>query len=40
MGGKIELDEYVSATLPLEQINDAFHRMHEGGVIRSVIQYD
>jgi S-(hydroxymethyl)glutathione dehydrogenase/alcohol dehydrogenase len=40
MGGRIKLDEYVSATLPLEQINDAFSRMHEGGVIRSVVLYD
>jgi S-(hydroxymethyl)glutathione dehydrogenase/alcohol dehydrogenase len=39
MAGRIKLDEMVSATMPLEQINDAFHRMHEGEVIRSVVLY-
>jgi S-(hydroxymethyl)glutathione dehydrogenase / alcohol dehydrogenase len=39
MSGRIKLDEYVSRTLPLEQINSAFDAMHEGEVIRSVIRY-
>jgi S-(hydroxymethyl)glutathione dehydrogenase/alcohol dehydrogenase len=39
MAGRIKLDEMVSATMPLEQINDAFHRMHDGDVIRSVVLY-
>lgn len=39
MSGRIKLDEMVSATLPLEKINDAFDRMHDGSVIRSVILY-
>ncbi len=39
MSGRIKLDEMVSATLPLERINDAFDRMHDGSVIRSVILY-
>lgn len=39
MAGRIMLDEMVSRTLPLEQINDAFDLMHEGEVIRSVILY-
>ena len=39
MAGRIKLDEMVSATMPLDRINDAFDRMHEGGVIRSVILY-
>jgi S-(hydroxymethyl)glutathione dehydrogenase/alcohol dehydrogenase len=39
MQGRIKLDEMVSATLPIEKINEAFERMHEGEVIRSVILY-
>jgi S-(hydroxymethyl)glutathione dehydrogenase/alcohol dehydrogenase len=38
MSGRIKIDELVSDTLPLEQINRAFERMHEGEVIRSVIR--
>jgi S-(hydroxymethyl)glutathione dehydrogenase/alcohol dehydrogenase len=37
--GEIRIDEFVSAELPLEQINQAFNLMHEGRVIRSVIRY-
>jgi S-(hydroxymethyl)glutathione dehydrogenase/alcohol dehydrogenase len=39
MRGRIKLDEMVSATMPLEEINRAFDLMHEGEVIRSVILY-
>jgi S-(hydroxymethyl)glutathione dehydrogenase/alcohol dehydrogenase len=39
LAGRIKLDEMVSATLPLEQINQAFDDMHHGEVIRSVILY-
>jgi S-(hydroxymethyl)glutathione dehydrogenase/alcohol dehydrogenase len=39
MSGRIKLDEYVTQTLPLERINDAFDAMHDGEVIRSVIVY-
>lgn len=39
MGDTLKLDEYVSATLPLEEINDAFHQLHQGEVIRSVILF-
>ncbi|MGH0036288.1 MAG: S-(hydroxymethyl)glutathione dehydrogenase/class III alcohol dehydrogenase [Myxococcota bacterium] len=39
MKGRIKLDEMVSATMPLEDINRAFDLMHEGEVIRSVILY-
>ena len=38
MSGRIKVDEMVSQTLPLEQINRAFELLHEGGVIRSVIR--
>ena len=39
MSGRIKLDEYVTETRPLEEINTAFEKMHEGSVIRSVIVY-
>jgi len=37
--GEIKVDEMVTATRPLEQINDAFDLMHEGKAIRTVITY-
>jgi S-(hydroxymethyl)glutathione dehydrogenase/alcohol dehydrogenase len=39
MAGRIKLDEMVSRTMPLEEINTAFDLMHDGEVIRSVILY-
>ena len=39
MAGRIKLDEMVTATLPLDEINRAFDLMHEGKTIRSVIVY-
>jgi S-(hydroxymethyl)glutathione dehydrogenase/alcohol dehydrogenase len=39
MTGRIKLDELITATLPLERINDAFDLMRRGGSIRSVIAY-
>jgi S-(hydroxymethyl)glutathione dehydrogenase/alcohol dehydrogenase len=39
MDGELKIDEFVSAVLPLEKINEAFDLMHEGKVIRSVIRY-
>jgi S-(hydroxymethyl)glutathione dehydrogenase/alcohol dehydrogenase len=39
MNGRIKLDELVSVTLPLEEINRGFDLMHEGEVIRSVIKF-
>ncbi len=39
MSGRIKIDELITATLPLEKINDAFELMHAGEVIRSVIHY-
>jgi len=39
MNGRIELDALITATLPLERINDAFELMHRGEAIRSVILY-
>ena len=39
MNGRIKIDELITATMPLEKINDAFGLMHEGEAIRSVIHY-
>ncbi len=39
MSGRIKLDEYVTVTLPLDEINAAFDKLHEGEGIRSVITY-
>ena len=39
MEGKIEIDPMITHSMPLEQINDAFHLMHEGKSIRSVVVY-
>ena len=40
MKGRVKLDEMVTATMPLEDINRAFEMMHDGEVIRSVILYE
>lgn len=40
MDGKINLDDLVTFTMPLDQINDAFKYMHEGKSIRSVIKFN
>jgi S-(hydroxymethyl)glutathione dehydrogenase/alcohol dehydrogenase len=37
--GEIKIDEMVTYTMPLEDINKAFALMHEGKAIRSVIVY-
>ena len=39
MGGDIKLDEFITFTMGLEDINQAFEYMHEGKSIRSVIVY-
>lgn len=39
MDGDIKIDEFISFTMPLEDINRAFELMHEGKSIRSVIHY-
>ena len=39
MEGKINIDDLITHTMPLEEINTAFDLMHEGKSIRSVIQY-
>ena len=39
MEGKINIDDLITHTMPLEQINDAFDLMHAGKSIRSVVRY-
>jgi S-(hydroxymethyl)glutathione dehydrogenase/alcohol dehydrogenase len=39
MSGKLKLDELVSRSYPLEQINDAFDAMKKGEVARSIIEF-
>lgn len=39
MKGEIKIDEMVTYTMPLDDINRAFDLMHEGKAIRSVILY-
>lgn len=39
MRGEIKIDEFITYTMPLDRINEAFDLMHEGKAIRSVIQY-
>jgi S-(hydroxymethyl)glutathione dehydrogenase/alcohol dehydrogenase len=39
MEGKINIDDLITHTMPLEAINDAFDLMHEGKSIRSVVVY-
>jgi S-(hydroxymethyl)glutathione dehydrogenase/alcohol dehydrogenase len=40
MTGKLKLDELVTRTFPLDQINEAFEVLEKGEVARSVIRYD
>jgi S-(hydroxymethyl)glutathione dehydrogenase / alcohol dehydrogenase len=40
MDGKINIDDLITHTMPLDQINNAFDLMHEGKSIRSVVLYD
>lgn len=39
MKGTINIDDFITHTMPLEQINEAFDLMHEGRSIRSVIHF-
>ncbi len=36
---EIDIDSYITHVMPLSQINDAFHLMHEGKSIRTVIDF-
>ena len=39
MDGKIDIDNLITHTVPLDRINDAFHLMHEGESIRTVVEF-
>ncbi len=39
MDGKLNIDDLITHTMPLDKINDAFDLMHEGKSIRSVVVY-
>ena len=39
LSGAINLDDMVTFTMPIEEINDAFKYMHEGKSIRSVVKF-
>ena len=39
LSGELKVDEFITYTLPLEEINNAFDLMHEGKSIRSVIHF-
>ncbi len=40
MEGKINIDDLITHTMPLNEINNAFDLMHKGESIRSVVIYD
>ena len=35
--GRLDLDRFVSETIPLDAVEDAFHKMERGEVLRSVV---
>lgn len=39
MEGRLNIDDLITHTMPLDKINDAFDLMHEGKSIRSVVLY-
>jgi S-(hydroxymethyl)glutathione dehydrogenase/alcohol dehydrogenase len=39
MDGKINIDDLITHTMPLEEINKGFHLMHKGESIRSVVTF-
>jgi S-(hydroxymethyl)glutathione dehydrogenase/alcohol dehydrogenase len=39
MDKKIDIDSLITHVMPVEKINDAFHLMHEGKSIRSVVTF-
>ncbi|WP_426572333.1 S-(hydroxymethyl)mycothiol dehydrogenase [Aquihabitans sp. McL0605] len=38
--GRLDLDRFVSETIALDQVEEAFHRMERGEVLRSVVVFD
>jgi len=39
MNGKINIDDLITHTMPLDDINNAFDLMHSGESIRSVVEF-
>uniref|UniRef100_A0A069DM42 S-(hydroxymethyl)glutathione dehydrogenase n=1 Tax=Clytia hemisphaerica TaxID=252671 RepID=A0A069DM42_9CNID len=37
MNGDMKIDEFITHHFPLEEVNDAFHAMHEGKAIRAIV---
>jgi len=37
LSGRLDLDRFVSETIPLDAVEDAFHKMERGEVLRSVV---
>jgi S-(hydroxymethyl)mycothiol dehydrogenase len=35
--GRLDLDGFVSETIALDQVEEAFHKMEQGDVLRSVV---
>ena len=35
--GRLDLDRFVSETIALDEVEDAFHKMERGEVLRSVV---
>ena len=38
--GRLDLDRFVSETIALDEVEDAFHKMERGEVLRSVVVID
>ena len=37
--GRLPLEKFVSETIPLDGVEDAFEKMHQGEVLRSVVVF-
>ena len=40
LGGELKLDELISRTIKVDDVNEAFEAMEKGEVARSVISYE
>ena len=40
MNGEFQLNDFITHTMPLEDINEAFELMHSGKSIRSVVHFN
>jgi S-(hydroxymethyl)glutathione dehydrogenase/alcohol dehydrogenase len=40
LAGEFKLSDFITHTMPLEDINKSFELMHKGESIRSVIHFD